>query len=114
VADHEHAGVVTVRAQQRDRVVTVEAAADRLLDDGLDPQRAAGQLGGVERADLRARVTGVELQPEPGERRARGERLSFAAGRQLSLLIESCGTASPCRSSQSWGAIAPRRLAARA
>ena len=87
VADHEHARVVPVRAQQRERVVAVEAVGRRLVDDRLDPERAAGQLGGVEGADLRARVAGVELQPEPGERRARGERLSFAAGRQLSLVI---------------------------
>ena len=87
MADDEHARVVAVRAQQRDRVVAVEALGERLLHDRLDAERLAREPRGVDRAHLRARVAGVERGAEAGERGARGEGLSLAAGRQLSLRI---------------------------
>ena len=85
MADHQHAGVGSVPVQQLERVLAVEAVGERVLLLGLDVQRAAGEPRRVPRAHLRARVAGVELDPEPGQPLARVDRLPLSARRQLAL-----------------------------
>ena len=55
--------------------------------DRLDVQALAGELGGLPRAHLRARVTGVELLAQRGQRAPGGLGLGSPARRQLPLVV---------------------------
>ena len=85
--DHEHARVGAVAQQQLERVLAVEAVGQRLLLRRLDVERLAGELRGLDRADLGARVAGLELDAEPREPLPRGDRLALAAGRQFAVVV---------------------------
>ena len=85
VADREDAGLGAVPVQQLERVVATEAVGQRVVRERLDVERPAGEPRGVERAQLRARVAGVELDPEPRQPLPSGDRLALAAGRQLAV-----------------------------
>jgi hypothetical protein len=87
VADDEDAGVALVGHQQLARVVGIEAVGEHLGHLWLDVQGAAGAGGRVTGADLRARVTGLELDPEAGEPGAGVVGLALAAGGQLAVVV---------------------------
>src|SRR5215813_12353895 len=87
MADDENPVLPAVGVQELGHVIAAERARDRALGRRLDVQRPAGQLRGLERAQLRARVAGRELQRELGQRDARGLGLAPSAWRELALLI---------------------------
>ncbi len=87
MADHEDAGVAVVGHQQLARVAGVEAVGEHVDLLRVDVQRCARAGGGVAGPDLRARVTGVELDPEPRERGAGVVGLALAASGQLAVVV---------------------------
>ena len=82
MADDEHP-LVGARPQQLAGVARGEALAQRLPEHRLDAERLAGQLGGPQRADLRAGVDGVEDEVEGGQRAAGDAGLLLPARREL-------------------------------
>ena len=96
VADQQ---AVAAPGGQLGRVEVAAAQGVGHLD--LDPERLAGQSGGLFGADLGARQAGVDVGAERGQCRARGSDWRSPLGvsrREASSSATS--SASPCRSSQ--------------
>ena len=87
VADDEDPRAVVVLGEQVARDVLVEALAERLALLGRHVERLAGERRRAGGADERARVTGRELEPEPRQRLAGGERLALAPCGQLTVEV---------------------------
>ena len=85
VPDDQHARVGVVAAEQVERVAGLEAVGEHVLDLGVDVERLRREPRGADRAHLRARVDGGELDAEARERRAGRTRLALAASGQLPL-----------------------------
>ena len=113
MADDEHLRVVRrgrrgARARRRGR--SRWPSEPSTIGSMLSDSQASSAVS--QRPHLRARVAGGELLVERRQRRA--GRLGLAPPRGVSSRsssgLESCGTASPCRSIQSWRAIARSML----
>jgi hypothetical protein len=87
VPDDQDPRSVVMLGQQLAGGVDVEPLAERGARLGRHVEWLARQLGGAGRAQERARVAGRELEPEPGERLARGDRLALAPRGQLALEV---------------------------
>ena len=82
MADEQHV------AEPGGQVEGVERlAGQRAVDRDLDPERRAGQLGGLQRAQLGARQAGVDVGAEPLERAAGGLGLMDPALGQRTLVV---------------------------
>ncbi len=80
-------GVAVVAGEQLERVVDLEAVAEHVLALGVDVERLGSEPGGGERAHLRTGVDRGELDPEPREPGAGGDRLPLPARGQLPLVV---------------------------
>jgi hypothetical protein len=87
VAHDEDPAVVPGGRQQLERVVDVEARAERLVLHGLARHRLTGQQRGVTGADLRAREDVVEFEAQRDQRAACGERLLAPTIGQTALVV---------------------------
>ena len=85
VADEQHALVGSRGRGERERVVDVEVARQRVVDDELAAELLAGQPRGVQRAHARARRDELKRDPERGQRAPRRARLLLAALGQAPL-----------------------------
>jgi hypothetical protein len=79
VPDDQNALIGGGGAHERKRLVGVEAAGERLVLDGLDPERLAGQPRRVACADLRAGERDVDLDLQRRQRLAGGAGLGAPA-----------------------------------
>jgi hypothetical protein len=87
VADDEDPAVRRDLQQQLPGGIAVEPRGQRVGLDRREAEGLAGQPRGLQRADLRAGVDGLERELERGQGASRGARLRLAPLRELPVVV---------------------------
>jgi hypothetical protein len=87
VPDEQQRAAGPARRDQLAEVALVETSGQRLVHDGFEPELAADQTGGIQRACSGAREDMLEAHAKAREGATGGTRLPLAARRQPALEV---------------------------